>query len=720
MAVMKPSVEMPFSPLVDFDNKDHLTFDSRSVELQLGVWKHRWRWKPVANEANAAATDSAGADDGCPWNTTKMQRLPTWLAKSMDAIAPLGCFFSCERCSYVSMNEAREVRRLDAQYPGYPTTYMAFADATLFFPKVSQGVLAFVVEGTFTTKRFMLSTKLRALAEWLLPISIWCSLVFQPSTRMAKYRWHWKLHGWRPLWVPITGGTDIRLLSWKQKAPNAQLRSMTGEGVKKFVLLPETQRRGVVEPDRVPDWREPLTINKLAMSVALGFADAVYVKTSLLCLYASCDYQGHARRVLSVCAHLGDFRNGGLPAGYTAVIAMGRNVSEVTSLVDMYDKCGTIEQAWVIFNRMVGTNILPWSTMIRNFALNALLKKALALFSQLQRETFAPDRYAPIGVFSACGRLGAAGLGDWASQIMDSNDFWAITILGTTLIDMYAKFGRPKIFFLQKYPPPMPVREYVVAVIRSDSLLPTTNFIQSSSCISTAPGSENQWDSSPGLDMLVEVKTETLRYNNDPDFLLDLDRENKELHSRSLVYDFDTSIEYGHKSLLQNSFYVVLMVFGYVSIRKWRDTRRQMSSTTESLAGPRKFRYYEMTTATFHDCSFHDGRQWVLTWPWLQIRFAWVRISGVFGRFKDNRLGLGSWTLWRSTWQELMALGHASRGNGCQNTLYMVIGGNGSWSFWKVHGHLFCEWVFDRGRSTWQALGAFWTMRIFFACVRIS
>jgi hypothetical protein len=76
-----------------------------------------------------------------------------------------------------------------------------------------------------------------------------------------------------------------------------------------------------------------------------------------------------------------------------------------------------------------------------------------------------------------------------------------------------------------------------------------------------------------------------------------------------------------------------------------------------------------MATTTFHDCRFHDGQQWVPTWPWLQIRFTWVRISGVFGRFNDNRLGLGCWTLWRSTWQMLVV---------------------------------------------------FWTMQIFFTCVRIS
>jgi hypothetical protein len=101
---------------------------------------------------------------------------------------------------------------------------------------------------------------------------------------------------------------------------------MTGEGVKISELFAETQRRGVVEPDCIPNWREPLTINKLAVSAVLGFANAIYMKTSLLCLYASCSHRGHARQVLSTCAHLGDLRSGGRTTGYTEEIGMGRNI----------------------------------------------------------------------------------------------------------------------------------------------------------------------------------------------------------------------------------------------------------------------------------------------------------------------------------------------------------------------------------------------------------
>jgi hypothetical protein len=90
------------------------------------------------------------------------------------------------------MNKAKDVKRLDAPYVGCPTSYVvddylwhlkahlyvAFADATFFFPKVGHGLLAFVVEGTLTTKCFVLSTKIRALAEWPL-LSIWSSLVLE-------------------------------------------------------------------------------------------------------------------------------------------------------------------------------------------------------------------------------------------------------------------------------------------------------------------------------------------------------------------------------------------------------------------------------------------------------------------------------------------------------------------------------------------------------------
>ena len=52
-------------------------------------------------------------------------------------------------------------------------------------------------------------------------------------------------------------------------------------------------------------------------------------------------------------------------------------------------------------------------------------------------------------------------------------------------------------------------------------------------------------------------------------------------------------------------FCVVLAVFGYVTVRKWRGIRTQMSFKAELLAGPREFNYKELNSATK---GFHSSR----------------------------------------------------------------------------------------------------------------
>lgn len=238
-------------------------------------------------------------------------------------------------------------------------------------------------------------------------------------------------------------------------------------------------------------WDFQLGVEIHTLVVKEGLDDDVYVKTSLLCLYASCGFLGYARKVfedipeknvvswtaiisgyigvgqyreaidmfrmlvemdlrpdsftivkvLSACTQLGDLRSGEWINGYMAEIGMGRNLFVATSLVDMYAKCGNMEKGRYVFDRMEEKDIVTWSTMIQTYALNGLPKEALDLFFQMQREKLEPDRYAMVGVLSACARLGALDLGIWASGLMDREEFLSNPVLGTALIDMYAKCG---------------------------------------------------------------------------------------------------------------------------------------------------------------------------------------------------------------------------------------------------------------------------------------
>ncbi|XLT29709.1 hypothetical protein HN873_061001 [Arachis hypogaea] len=89
----------------------------------------------------------------------------------------------------------------------------------------------------------------------------------------------------------------------------------------------------------------------------------------------------------------------------------------------MYAKYGSMEKALQVFDRMVERDIVCWSAMIQGYASNGLPKEALDLFFEMQMENLRPDCYAMVGVLSACARLGALELGNWAKGLMDIDEF---------------------------------------------------------------------------------------------------------------------------------------------------------------------------------------------------------------------------------------------------------------------------------------------------------
>ncbi|XP_077213420.1 pentatricopeptide repeat (PPR) superfamily protein [Tasmannia lanceolata] len=225
--------------------------------------------------------------------------------------------------------------------------------------------------------------------------------------------------------------------------------------------------------------------------VKTGFGLDVYVKTSLVSLYAKCGCLGDAHRlfdeipvrnvvswtaiisgyiedgrfleavdmfrrmiemdlspdsftlvrVLSACSQLGDLKNGEWVYGYIEEKGMGRNAFVATSLVDMYVKCGIMEKARRVFDGMSEKDVVSWSTIIGGYASNGLPREAVDLFFQMRMENIKPDCFTMVGVLSACARLGALDLGNWASGLIDRKEYVLNPVLGTALIDMYAKCG---------------------------------------------------------------------------------------------------------------------------------------------------------------------------------------------------------------------------------------------------------------------------------------
>lgn len=83
--------------------------------------------------------------------------------------------------------------------------------------------------------------------------------------------------------------------------------------------------------------------------------------------------------------------------------------------------------------------------MLNGYVRRGLYKETLALFRGMQMlevDDVRPNEFTMSVVLSACGKLGTLEHGKWAHAYIDRCGMEIDVILGTSLIDMYAKCGR--------------------------------------------------------------------------------------------------------------------------------------------------------------------------------------------------------------------------------------------------------------------------------------
>ncbi|XP_057860073.2 pentatricopeptide repeat-containing protein At2g03880, mitochondrial [Cryptomeria japonica] len=97
------------------------------------------------------------------------------------------------------------------------------------------------------------------------------------------------------------------------------------------------------------------------------------------------------------------------------------NLFPASTLVDMYAKCGNIEDALEVFEAMPKRNVVSWNAMITGCAQHGLGKEALKFFEQMKQEGTDPDHITFVGVLSACSHAGLVEQGRKYFDSMGSN-----------------------------------------------------------------------------------------------------------------------------------------------------------------------------------------------------------------------------------------------------------------------------------------------------------
>ncbi|KAH0924066.1 LOW QUALITY PROTEIN: hypothetical protein HID58_024084, partial [Brassica napus] len=110
--------------------------------------------------------------------------------------------------------------------------------------------------------------------------------------------------------------------------------------------------------------------------------------------------------MLSACGQLGSLEIGKEVYDRARREGIDCNIIVENARLDMYLKCGSTEDARVLFAEMEQRNVVSWSTMIVGYAMNGDSEEALALFNMMQKEGIRPNYVTFLGVLSACSHAG--------------------------------------------------------------------------------------------------------------------------------------------------------------------------------------------------------------------------------------------------------------------------------------------------------------------------
>ncbi|CAL0331832.1 unnamed protein product [Lupinus luteus] len=144
----------------------------------------------------------------------------------------------------------------------------------------------------------------------------------------------------------------------------------------------------------------------------------------------------------------------------------------MNALIDMYAKCGHLQCAKIVFDRMVDKNVVSWTCMVNAYANHGLIDYALKVFNQMPMKNVVswnsiiwchvqegqyseavelfrrmsisgvmPDEATLVNILSSCSHMGDLALGKEAHVFISDNNIAMSATLYNSLIDMYAKCG---------------------------------------------------------------------------------------------------------------------------------------------------------------------------------------------------------------------------------------------------------------------------------------
>ncbi|XP_057951851.1 pentatricopeptide repeat-containing protein At4g02750 [Malania oleifera] len=146
---------------------------------------------------------------------------------------------------------------------------------------------------------------------------------------------------------------------------------------------------------------------------------------------------------LSTCANLAALELGKQVHGRLVKAGFETGCYVGNALLAMYCKCGSIDEAYDIFEEIVVKDVVSWNTMIAGYARHGFGKEALLVFDSMKKAGINPDDVTMVGVLSACSHTGLVDRGTEYFHSMNCD--YGITANSkhyTCMIDLLGRAGR--------------------------------------------------------------------------------------------------------------------------------------------------------------------------------------------------------------------------------------------------------------------------------------
>ncbi|KAL5836057.1 hypothetical protein ACOSQ4_015554 [Xanthoceras sorbifolium] len=145
--------------------------------------------------------------------------------------------------------------------------------------------------------------------------------------------------------------------------------------------------------------------------------------------------------VLKACGALVWVKFGRAVHGYALKVGLEGCVFVASSLIDMYGKCGLLDDAKKVFDGMIERNFVAWNSMIVGYVQNGLNEEAIGVFNEMRLEGIELTPVSVVSLLSASANLDALEEGKQGHAIAIIGGLELDNILGSSIINFYSKVG---------------------------------------------------------------------------------------------------------------------------------------------------------------------------------------------------------------------------------------------------------------------------------------